>query len=409
MPNQNSEIDPISYYEYLGYDTLVPNPKFAQYLNINGEVIVQDSLVKITPEGTFIVHLSKEEELRKYLSSTKTHTGRQISNQTYQIAGFIKFIKTFETNKNDYTFISEGEYEPLPEDYFEEESIDAQDAGDNVISSYASSNEPDFSKFSIFSANSHTILGKIMQNIIGSTKSHKVDYNSKRRLKGSFYFYNYGVYGEIGVKGWTDKKNWLNWSKTASEELRVGWKNVVIDIPMTDDMKNAVSGMKALAYQAPLPVNIDNRNVATATLLMPETPPDFWDKVIAQGTKWIINFIKNKYGAAKAKDIEKSQAFVIATPTKLRFVANDQDVIRYGENSYCHVFANEYANFTIGWTNTNGYYLNDVNLSDAGQISTWIKSIIKLITRDHMTLVSGEVYVCAKLGGEWRGMKIIKN
>lgn len=38
-----------------------------------------------------------------------------------------------------------------------------------------------------------------------------------------------------------------------------------------------------------------------------------------------------------------------------------------------------------------------------------VKFIVDLFTQKHTTLVSGEVYVCAFLGNEWRGMKIVKS
>lgn len=43
----------LSYYEAFGYDELVPNENFAKLLNWKGEILVDDSLYRITPIGTF--------------------------------------------------------------------------------------------------------------------------------------------------------------------------------------------------------------------------------------------------------------------------------------------------------------------------------------------------------------------
>ncbi len=43
----------LTYYEALGYADLVPNENFAKLLNNRGEIIVDDSLYRITPLGTF--------------------------------------------------------------------------------------------------------------------------------------------------------------------------------------------------------------------------------------------------------------------------------------------------------------------------------------------------------------------
>lgn len=43
----------LNYYSAFGYDNLVPNENFARLLNWKGEIIVNDSLYRITPIGTF--------------------------------------------------------------------------------------------------------------------------------------------------------------------------------------------------------------------------------------------------------------------------------------------------------------------------------------------------------------------
>ena len=43
----------INIYELLGYDNLVPNLNFAKLLNIRGEIMVRDTIYKISPAGTF--------------------------------------------------------------------------------------------------------------------------------------------------------------------------------------------------------------------------------------------------------------------------------------------------------------------------------------------------------------------
>lgn len=395
-----------TYYEALGYDSLVPNVNFAKLLNIQGEMLVSNEIVKITEDGTYIVPRKYEQEFRTFLKNKNNIISvNSIDGITFLINNHFKFIKTFEQNNNDYSTLSLGNYCELPDDFFEDE----EDIENITTMTRSSASEPSFNDFATFSADKKTVLGKIIQNLIGSTKAHTINYNKKLRLKGSFYFYNYGVYSEIGVKGWTDRKRTFNWTKTTSDELRVGWRNVILDVPMTDELKNNLSGNLNVAYSEPHQMYVGHNPVNTATLIDPNISSSFWEKVKQKGVKAIIEYIKSTYDSSKTKNLDKAEAFIIATPTELKFVVPDDDIIKYDIKSYCHTFSEEwYADIIIGWNNTDGIFLNKVNSSNANSIRAWIDTIVKILTTKHTTLVCGEVYVCSRFGNEWRGMKIIK-
>lgn len=52
--NSPATIGDVTYYEALGYDSLVPNINLACLLNSKGEVEVGLNVIKIAPEGTYI-------------------------------------------------------------------------------------------------------------------------------------------------------------------------------------------------------------------------------------------------------------------------------------------------------------------------------------------------------------------
>lgn len=64
--------------------------------------------------------------------------------------------------------------------------------------------------------------------------------------------------------------------------------------------------------------------------------------------------------------------------------------------------------FTIDWSNQNGISFNGVNQNNYNKPNTWLKSIGSAFNEKRFTLVSGEVYSCARFGNDWRGMKIVK-
>lgn len=397
----------LTYYEALGYDSLVPNPKFAQLLNTRGEVEVGNEIIKITPKGTYRFPKQDAQDCIEFISQNPNVEGQRVSDDTYKLNEKVTLIKTFQEKDADYSLLSMGNYIDLPDDFFGDDDDDSDTP--LLTSTRSSIPEPDFNGFQTFSADRKTLIGKLIQNIIGSTKACTVNFNKKRRVRGSFYFYNYGVYGEIGVKGWTDRKrkHWFGWTKVNCDELRVGWRNVILKLPLSSDLKKALSGNKDIGYLPPQNVNINGKVANTATLVMPEIPKDLKSKIIAQGVKAIYNYAKSKWGN-KAKDLDKADACIIATPSELQFVANDDDIVKYNTKSYCHVFAKNFMYFNIGWSNTNGFFLNNVTQHNVSQLGAWLKMIIGLFNQKHITLTSGEVYVCARFGNEWRGMKIVK-
>lgn len=175
---------------------------------------------------------------------------------------------------------------------------------------------------------------------------------------------------------------------------------------MTKDLKDAISG-KAF-YISPRTMTMGKKQIQAATLIDNNLPPTLWENIAQKGAKAVIEYAQNKYDHSKTKDIEKSEAFIIGTPTELKFVANDDDVTKYNEKYYCHTFSEEFMNINIGWSNTDGIFVNNLNSGNINNAGAIIKFIADLFNQKHTTLVSGEVYICARLGNEWRGMKIIK-
>ena len=157
----------------------------------------------------------------------------------------------------------------------------------------------------------------------------------------------------------------------------------------------------------PQMVEINGSIANAATLIMPDFPSTLKDQVIALGVNAVRDFIKEKFGN-KATNFESANACIISTPKELYIIVNDGDIVRYNVKSYTHVFARNYMQFTIGWNNLSGFFLNNVNSSNASQINTWLNVIVDAVNQKNVTLTGGEVYVCARFGENWRGMRIIK-
>lgn len=259
----------------------------------------------------------------------------------------------------------------------------------------------------LFQQTKKTVFGKLIQNLIGSTKSHKVNFHSKKRLKGSFYFYNYGVYSETGVSGWTDYKRKLNWTKTKNDEIRIGWRNVILELPTTSEYNKAIKKDNVQTYYPPKTIDIGKKSYEAAQIIDINLPSDFIEKVAQNGINYVKNYARQHYEIPNYTELNKATAFIIADSEKIYMITPDDNVVKYNDKYYCHTFSEEWMVFQVDveWTNNKGVKVNGEDDIFSGAA----KFIYEILTQKHPSLVSGEVYVCARFGNDWRGMKIIKN
>lgn len=114
--NNTENEDELTYYEALGFDTLVPNPNFAALLNPDGELEVGSNVIKITPAGTYKFSKENEQQFITFIEENPDYEGVLIEDNVYKISENILLYKTFEENPDDYGMISEGNYELLPDE-----------------------------------------------------------------------------------------------------------------------------------------------------------------------------------------------------------------------------------------------------------------------------------------------------
>ena len=267
---------------------------------------------------------------------------------------------------------------------------------------------PDINSFTTFSADKHTYVGKMIQNLIGSTKEHTIEFSSSRRIRGTFYFYNYGVYAEIGVTGWTDKKNWIGWSKTESDELRVGWTRVVLKQTLPNNYSQMMKTLNDPLYLPPQYMYVNGQLINVATLVVPSFTPTFKDKFFAYGGKAVFDYLKDDKFKRPQSELEKAEAYIIASQSEVYYVFDSKPVVKYNTKSYTHVFSQSWGSFEFGYNSQSGVFLNGINQNNYNNINSWLSAIDQVMKSSRPTLVSGEVYICGRFSSNWRGIKIVK-
>lgn len=395
----------LTYYEKFGYDSLVPNINFARLLNIKGEMCVDGTIISIKPQGTYSYPVTERGKYDLFIKSGYT-AGEVQSDGRILIMDNLYLTPTFDTDPNYYEFTYEGDFDELPDDYFGDDDDDGN-THNTVQGSRSTIPDDIFDSFPVYSNKSHTILGKFIESIIGSTKTITVNFNNKRRVRGSFYSYNYLVYHETGVKGWTDKKNWIGWSKTESDELQVGWRDIIIDLVEPGDYRSKLQKLSGTAYIPVRSVRMCGNVYWACTLMVPgdEGP---WREAMNKGFKEVMSRVK-KVMSLTSSDVNKATAIYLALPSGLYLMVSGQDIVKYNVKYYCHVF--EFGYFrpdgTVGWSSEDGFYING-HSGNLGAIRGVAEIIKQALEWRVPGLAGGHVYVAARFNDQWRGMKIQK-
>jgi hypothetical protein len=282
------------------------------------------------------------------------------------------------------------------------------DINDGLLRNYGS--EPDIASFPTFKNTKGNIWGYIIQNIIGYSKAHTQYYNhtDKRRVRGEFYENNHVFYAELGVKGWTDKKNWIGWSKTEADELRIGWTNVVLCVELTSAMKKHMQDIKKL-QQNPMHTRPEYQQIPgstytinTTTLVIPGLKESELKKYINKGAKELYDFLASIGVKQSQSDYAKSKALVISSDNYLFYIIKDDHIKRYSCDYYCRVFASQAKG---------GITVNQNSFS-----GSWPEVVVKLAISifntskdmNYPTLYGGRTYAAARFSNEWQGMNMYK-
>lgn len=358
-----------TYWEAFGYDVLVPNQAFAALLNPLGELEVNDTIYKINNNGTY--YFAKEYE-NKFNEIYKIDSlGSLISDKLYQLSEGIYRYKTFP-------------------DTITVESAYLQDDESNQISTRATS-EPNYNSFPVFNADRHTWLGKLRQGLFGNDKYYDVKFGKKRRVKGRLYSYHYVVYSESGVNGMVDKKNWIGWSKTEADELRIGWNNIIlvsdVDDPSLRGIPKQTQPLIGNIHAADIP-SIGRGNLIDIYIA------DIEERDLIRIVGESIKIALKKFRPSNKPSV---QAAAIATRSKIYLIILNDIWKGYNIKSMTHTFSTEFNIYVT---------INPTNLpSDA---IGWAKTLSKTLSQSSFRLQGGEAIICARLGNDWKGMKIGK-
>lgn len=233
--------------ERIGF--LIPDERYRSFLNKNLEIIVNDTLYRITKDGTFYTRKEYREELRNAINNIEKF--RDV-NENLKEYGNVKLKNTFGTWDNK-------ERNPISDDEYFEENEDDVEIPDMPTTRASSKNGPSREEVENFeqigSVNVH-VAEKAIRFSPGYLKHKKLKFksNSRRQLYVSLYRYDYAFGVSIGIDCKVMKKLWhgMSWGRMKhwDDGIYYGMSSLIIRQQLKDPvfdnlMKNGKEMLKS--------------------------------------------------------------------------------------------------------------------------------------------------------------------
>lgn len=233
--------------ERIGF--LIPDERYRSFLNKNLEIIVNDTLYRITKDGTFYTRKEYREELRNAINNIEKF--RDV-NENLKEYGNVKLKNTFGTWDNK-------ERNPISDDEYFEENEDDVEIPDMPTTRASSKNGPSREEVENFpqvgSVNVH-VAEKAIRFSPGYLKHKKLRFksNSRRKLYVSLYRYDYAFGVSIGIDCKVMKKLWhgMSWGRMKhwDDGIYYGMSSLIIRQQLKDPvfdnlMKNGKEMLKS--------------------------------------------------------------------------------------------------------------------------------------------------------------------
>lgn len=409
-PNGNYSIPQ----DIINEELLIEDPFISEIVNEDLELAVDDVVYKITPYGTLYTPVGNYEEMQDLVEEFNMDKlslndainyelyEHPVANEEglYEVAPGVMLYDTYEvaTTKKELSGRTSG----IPQDIVNTVAV-AKIQNEEVNAGF-------YSSLPVIKYGKHTFLGKIWSGIFGGANNevYTANFSGKRRIKVSLYNRNYVVRKVLGLKVKTQKKNWIGWSGTNADEIRLGWDGISFTMEDKITPANPWDALqKALEPYRPNAYNnsVDwNPNTSSSPikyeidLLGHDASLDL-SKGFQQGVKLLYdqakrlnkNVPKNQQSAVSTwLNSQRRQAIVIAGPQELVF--NNREEINVG---IAH-FTDMIVSFNMSGGNVNWQ-------------KTAVNSINSTMNASKIVMQYASIYGVARFGNTWKGAYIEKS
>ena len=388
----------MTYYEAFGYGDIIPNEDVAKMINVDGEVIVDNQLYRITDIATFTTAKEDAPKLEQYLCSVDQEELQTMISTSpeprVQLTPQICAIRSYNNNIeqdcrliDDRTIIGGGGSGSRTGN-----GSSGVANGGNDTTTENLLNQIPFASFETYPAESRSWLGRLFDGFNMRHNRHH-EFKKDYRVTGSLYDYNYGFYRECGAYVSMDRKRggvlkFINgWKDINADKLVLHMDHIVLETKI--DISNDV-----LSNSPTKPVLLGTSNYGTSKQI--ELFGRNWskkdiDRLIAKGAKELFNALKKELGT----DIpDNTRSVIFVTPQKLYKVICDKTFYASNKHKIREVFSSG-SSFVISYNS-----------------SSWAKtlkqSIQETLKNPSYHIIEGQVKLAGKLNNNWGGIIIYK-
>jgi hypothetical protein len=400
---------------------LIPDTEFAALVNQDGEVQVGESIYKVTTFGTFVIAEGSLDELNTLLDAQSVVNSditqnipdnplfsNPVSDNLYKVSDNIYLVDTYKrasaVEAFEYAYVNtDDSFDPGTE------TGGGTTSGPVVVVN----TEPDYNNLAEVNFHAKTWVGKRIEDLFGRNVTSGRYFSSDRRVKTTFYNLNFGVYFTVGCSVKMQKKNWIGWSSTQCQELRLGWDYIKINykfpsaIPINTTTNNNTIG--SYGYKFPQ-ISLMNTGLSFNTLDFSMLSflgdkslnlDSFIDGAITKGyrdvPKYMYSLIKNKFNLPEPSTQTGLQKYAIDyTPdafTKEICFGRNERILLNGEEINQNFDRGGFAKLTFN----GGSIWSDVFTSGLNSVFNQGISV---------TISKGAIYGVAKFDNKWMGSRI---
>ena len=360
-------------------DTLVDDPAFASVLNNKNEVQVENTVYRITPNGTFMYTPDKEnqvDQLAKKLESGNTIPETQQKPYLYKVDDGVYRYATF-VEARDNTIEYSGGYGSSTGSNNNASSSATRDIETHVVS------------------NGKTLVGKLIGKAIGFTASYYRYFDSNHRVKFKFSSRNFILFAYINAKVKFQKKNGIGiWKKTTCDKMVLGWDGITYDfntpmpIPQNGNTNPWDSRYEsdnwAKEYLNNLPVT--NKTYLAFSI------PGFSAKQIKVTSNDLAKMYKEIFDWLKGKlDPTIKQDYLAIIPNPNEIILSKEEFLEKNVSKIGKTFDFTIGQLTFKWNMEGKISIKNFNVDPMG-----------------FTIKSASLYGVAYYNNKWLGVRIEK-
>lgn len=430
--------------DQVSLEKLVPDKIFASVLNENAEIQIDNTVYKVTKYGTFMIptdKLGRVNDLVKIWDSKSSNQSnmsvQSIKGNNYQDTeryspyanADIVYDNFYSIEQNIYLYDTYGYTDGNNPDFYEPDVIESRYTSPDYIQNFTIdeadylsvwsnpfeiSGTPNQNIYEIQNTENHiynnlatfnfgakTLGGKLIEAIRGRDEVYTVNFSDNNRIRVNFYDASYIIYSALGVSAKMQKKNWIGWSGTNADELRIGWDAIQYDagwsLSFTPPSSSYVS-----PYSKPSYYEVDVPGSKHKFALFDLT-------ALGYRIKPIISYNSNEV-TQKAIKFAYDQARSLLRPNEISAVSNkpfafltyaevfnDKRIVTVGKDEE-RSNNNETMRRTFDWrtgTLKLTFNLGTGEFSPSGEIAK------------EFELDQASVYGIAKFANQWKGVRIV--